>query len=388
VADSKHPAPAHGADPPWAATCAGGSAGFSGRRHRRRNCGATAGIAPTFGAAATGCDFLACASGSPLPSPRARASDPVATRGRAARGNGGTCFPSPGSVTGDKIRGGLRCLRKTESRGRTGGCHRDGVEADGVASVDRGGKKARSAGGACIPGATTARRGVAAALDFTNVAGKTGTSTGPKDAWFVGFTGKYVAGVWIGNDDNHPMRSGVTGGHQAAPIWHDLMTVAHTDMNIPTIPGLAPHPRQIEEQQRVAELKAAQVASGEAPATAASTSDAKPESVMPDKTRDALKTLVAALRKASGFGDVSPATATPASNSPSSSPPTPGAAPAQTSPAAPGVTLKPSKERAPDRADRRATLLDMSKDDLSMPATQPPPAPAAAPVPRPGSGPQ
>ncbi|MET0408652.1 MAG: PBP1A family penicillin-binding protein, partial [Hyphomicrobium sp.] len=63
-------------------------------------------------------------------------------------------------------------------------------------------------------------------LDFTNVAGKTGTSTGPKDAWFVGFTGKYVTGVWIGNDDNRPMRAGVTGGHQAAPIWHDLMTVA------------------------------------------------------------------------------------------------------------------------------------------------------------------
>ena len=99
-------------------------------------------------------------------------------------------------------------------------------------------------------------------LDFTNVAGKTGTSTGPKDAWFMGFTGKYVAGVWVGNDDNQPMRAGVTGGHQAAPIWHDLMTVAHTDMNIPTIPGLAPHPRQIEEQQRLAEVKAAQVAAG------------------------------------------------------------------------------------------------------------------------------
>ena len=78
----------------------------------------------------------------------------------------------------------------------------------------------------------------AAQFDFTNVAGKTGTSTGPKDVWFVGFTGKYVAGVWLGNDDNHPMRAGVTGGHQAAPVWHDLMTVAHTDMNIPTIPGL------------------------------------------------------------------------------------------------------------------------------------------------------
>ena len=64
--------------------------------------------------------------------------------------------------------------------------------------------------------------GTAAKLDFTNVAGKTGTSTGPKDVWFVGFTGKYVAGVWLGNDDNRPMASGITGGHSAAPVWHDL----------------------------------------------------------------------------------------------------------------------------------------------------------------------
>ena len=155
-------------------------------------------------------------------------------------------------------------------------------------------------------------------LDFTNVAGKTGTSTGPKDVWFVGFTGKYVAGVWLGNDDNHPMRAGVTGGHQAAPVWHDLMTVAHTDMNIPTIPGLAPHPRQIEEQQRLAEVKAAQVAAGID--TEASEAAAKSEKLMPEKTREALKTLTAALRKASGGGDVTPAT--PASmTSPSSQPP-------------------------------------------------------------------
>ncbi len=145
-------------------------------------------------------------------------------------------------------------------------------------------------------------------LDFTNVAGKTGTSTGPKDAWFMGFTGKYVAGIWVGNDDNRPMRAGVTGGHQAAPIWHDLMTVAHTDMNIPTIPGLAPHPRQIAEQQRLAEVKAQEVAAGIEPAASQSASDSsKPQSIMPQKTRDALKVLVAALRKANGFGDAPPA---------------------------------------------------------------------------------
>jgi penicillin-binding protein 1A len=224
----------------------------------------------------------------------------------------------------------------------------------------------------------------AAQLDFTNVAGKTGTSTGPKDVWFVGFTGKYVAGVWLGNDDNHPMRAGVTGGHQAAPVWHDLMTVAHTDMNIPTIPGLAPHPRQIEEQQRLAEVKAAQVAAGID--TEASEAAAKSEKLMPEKTREALKTLTAALRKASGGGDVTPAT--PAlMTSPSSQPPQSPPARSNT-PGAPDDTPKPARERTPGKADRRATLFDMSKDDLSTPATAPLPVPPEAPVPRPGNGPQ
>ncbi len=50
-----------------------------------------------------------------------------------------------------------------------------------------------------------------AQLDFTYTAGKTGTSSSYRDAWFVGFTGQYVTGVWIGNDDYRPMNN-VTGG--------------------------------------------------------------------------------------------------------------------------------------------------------------------------------
>ncbi len=75
-----------------------------------------------------------------------------------------------------------------------------------------------------------------ASLDFTNVIGKTGTSSGPKDVWFVGATGKYVGSVWLGNDDNRPMAGGNTGGQLAAPLWHSFMSVAHRDMNIPNIP--------------------------------------------------------------------------------------------------------------------------------------------------------
>jgi penicillin-binding protein 1A len=209
----------------------------------------------------------------------------------------------------------------------------------------------------------TARR---ADLDFTNVAGKTGTSTGPKDVWFMGFTGKYVGGVWIGNDDNHPMRAGTTGGHVAAPIWHDLMTIAHTDMNIRTIPGLAPHPRQVEEQQRLAALKAERKAAGlDQPESA------KSEKIMPDKTRAALKTLLAALHKASSGDEVVPAT--PASIK----------VPAESGdgshvPALPGAAPSPSREAPSARPDRRAKLFNMPNDDLTVPAVAPSPAPGSA----------
>lgn len=53
-------------------------------------------------------------------------------------------------------------------------------------------------------------------------AGKTGTSQDNRDAWFVGFTDKYVAAVWVGNDDNSPMK-GVSGSNIPAQIWQKIM---------------------------------------------------------------------------------------------------------------------------------------------------------------------
>jgi len=53
-------------------------------------------------------------------------------------------------------------------------------------------------------------------------AGKTGTTTASRDAWFIGFTEQYVAGVWLGNSDNEPMR-GVSGGGLPAQIWRAVM---------------------------------------------------------------------------------------------------------------------------------------------------------------------
>jgi membrane peptidoglycan carboxypeptidase len=66
--------------------------------------------------------------------------------------------------------------------------------------------------------------GRAAALDGL-AAGKTGTSQSFRDAWFVGFAEPLVVGVWVGNDDDTPMKN-VTGGSLPAMIWKSFMSEA------------------------------------------------------------------------------------------------------------------------------------------------------------------
>lgn len=77
--------------------------------------------------------------------------------------------------------------------------------------------------------------GAKAALPGRRVAGKTGTSQDFKDAWFIGFTPQLVTGVWIGNDDNRPMKK-VTGGSLPTTIWHDFMLKAMEGKPVETIP--------------------------------------------------------------------------------------------------------------------------------------------------------
>jgi penicillin-binding protein 1A len=60
-----------------------------------------------------------------------------------------------------------------------------------------------------------------AALPHRMAYGKTGTSDGNRDAWFVGFTDELVAGVWVGNDDASPMAE-ITGPGLPATIWRRL----------------------------------------------------------------------------------------------------------------------------------------------------------------------
>jgi len=70
-------------------------------------------------------------------------------------------------------------------------------------------------------------------------AGKTGTSQDSRDAWFVGFTGNYVAGVWIGNDDNSHMAR-VTGGSLPAAVWRNFMVEAHEGIAPTALAGRLP----------------------------------------------------------------------------------------------------------------------------------------------------
>lgn len=57
-------------------------------------------------------------------------------------------------------------------------------------------------------------------------AGKTGTTNGPHDAWFVGYTPQLLASVWIGFDRRRSLGKGEAGGSLAAPIWKSFMEVA------------------------------------------------------------------------------------------------------------------------------------------------------------------
>jgi penicillin-binding protein 1A len=62
----------------------------------------------------------------------------------------------------------------------------------------------------------------ARALPFP-VGGKTGTTDDQRDAWFVGFSSRLAAGVWVGRDNNTPLGWGETGAQAALPIWIDIL---------------------------------------------------------------------------------------------------------------------------------------------------------------------
>ena len=83
----------------------------------------------------------------------------------------------------------------------------------------------------------TAKRAI---LDGIKSAGKTGTTNSYRDAWFVGYTGNFVCGVWYGNDDYSPLNR-MTGGSLPAQTWHEIMAYAHQGIELKQIAGIGPN---------------------------------------------------------------------------------------------------------------------------------------------------
>jgi len=99
-----------------------------------------------------------------------------------------------------------------------------------------------------VPEWGTARR---ARLEGIRAAGKTGTTQAYRDAWFVGYTGNFVAAVWFGND-NYKSTKRLTGGRLPAMTWKKFMSFAHQNIEIRPIPYVDP----IEETEKTKIAKA------------------------------------------------------------------------------------------------------------------------------------
>ncbi len=85
--------------------------------------------------------------------------------------------------------------------------------------------------------------GSRARLERRPAAGKTGTTQGGRDAWFIGFTADYVAGVWMGYDDNTRL-TGVTGGGLPADIWRETMARIHGNLPAKPLPMIERKPER------------------------------------------------------------------------------------------------------------------------------------------------
>ena len=115
--------------------------------------------------------------------------------------------------------------------------------------------------------------GTRARVPGFDLAGKTGTTSDYRDAWFVGYTGGFVAAVWVGRDDNTPMRR-VTGGGAPAAVWQGFMSRALPRLRAEPIPGGLPPPAEAADP--IGDLLQAP-AEGEAPGGAGPATPQSPQ---------------------------------------------------------------------------------------------------------------
>src|SRR5690606_2287405 len=83
-----------------------------------------------------------------------------------------------------------------------------------------------------------------AVIEGVPTAGKTGTTSSYRDAWYVGYSGNYVASVWYGND-NYTAMNNLTGGTLPAMAWQKFMAYAHTNIEVKPLFGVDMEPRPL-----------------------------------------------------------------------------------------------------------------------------------------------
>lgn len=135
-----------------------------------------------------------------------------------------------------------------DSRGETLYVHPSSIEKQNVYPADLAKDMRGLMRAVVIDSAGTGRN---ADIRSAQVAGKTGTSQNWRDAWFVGFSSLYVAGVWVGNDNGEPMNE-VGGGGLPSLIWADFMQNLHKDrdtpaLDVPELVATSPRARELAE---------------------------------------------------------------------------------------------------------------------------------------------
>lgn len=117
--------------------------------------------------------------------------------------------------------------------------------------------------------------GIRASAIGRMAAGKTGTTDDDRNAWFVGYMPNMVGVVWLGNDNNKPMKDAF-GGNACAPLWVDVMKVAIKDEPIMFFPEDIPYtPVVFQESSNSARIEIPFVLNGSVSVPMATTGGSK-----------------------------------------------------------------------------------------------------------------